>query len=146
MKPMHAAMRGVAAVEFAIAAPLLLILLAGLIEVGYRVFESMQVQNAAEAGALYVAIHGWDSAGISAAVVNATGISGVTATPAPTQFCGCPAAGAIAATNCASTCSGGAAAGGYVQVNASLAHQTIMPFPGLTLPATLTGYAIVRVN
>jgi Flp pilus assembly protein TadG len=139
-------MQGVAALEFAIAAPVLLIMLTGMVELGYRMFESMQVQNAAEAGALYVARHGWDSAGISAAVVNATGISGLTATPAPSKFCGCPAAGAIAIAACASICSGGAAAGSYVQINASLVHQTILPYAGTALPATLTGSAIVRVN
>jgi Flp pilus assembly protein TadG len=139
-------MRGVAALEFAFIAPVLLLLLAGLVEIGYRMFESMQVQNSAEAGALYVSLHGWNSAAISAAVVNATGTSGMTATPAPTQFCGCPAAGAITPTSCGSTCSGGAAAGAYVKVNASLVHQAILPYSGLTLPTTLTGSAIVRLN
>jgi predicted dehydrogenase len=36
--------------------------------------------------------------------------------------------------------------GQYVQVNAALPHETILSYPGLPLPATLTGQAIVRVN
>ncbi len=139
-------MGGAAALEFALAAPFLLLLLVCLVELGDGVFEAMQVQNAAEAGALYVAKHGWSSAGISAAVINATGINGVTATPAPFPFCGCPAAGGIATKNCTSRCSDGTAPGSYVQINAALAHQTILTYPGLSVPMTLTGTSIVRVN
>jgi hypothetical protein len=79
-------------------------------------------------------------------MVNSTGLSGVTASPAPSEFCGCPAANAIAASACAQTCASEAAAGTYVRINASLAHQTILAFPGMVSPTTLTGLAIVRVN
>jgi Flp pilus assembly protein TadG len=140
------AMRGTAALEFALFAPLLLIMLVYVVELGDGVYEAMQVQNAAEAGALYVAKYGWNSAGISAAVVNSTGLSGLTASPAPSEFCGCPAANAIASSVCAQTCASGATAGTYVKINASLTHQTILALPGMVSPTTLTGIAIVRVN
>jgi len=89
--------------------------------------------NSAEAGALFAAKHGWNSAGISAAVVNATGVSGVTASPAPSEFCGCPVATGITATACTTACANGNAAGTYVQINAMLAHQTILTYPGWCL-------------
>jgi len=117
-----------------------------IVELGEGVYEAMQVQNAAEAGALYAAKYGWNPAGISAAVVNSTGLSGVTASPAPSEFCGCPAANAIAASACAQACAGRAIAGTYVRINASLTHQTILAYPGMVSPTTLTGVAIVRVN
>jgi Flp pilus assembly protein TadG len=78
------------AIEFALIVPVLLMLLVGVVEVGHGVYQAMQVMDAAEAGGLYVAKHGWNSAAITAAVVNATGESGMTASPAPSQFCGCP--------------------------------------------------------
>ena len=81
---------GTVAIEFALIVPVLLMLLVGVVEVGHGVYQAMQVMDAAEAGGLYVAKHGWNSAAISAAVVNATGESGMTASPAPSQFCGCP--------------------------------------------------------
>jgi len=137
---------GTAALEFALFAPLLLIMLVFAVELGDGVFEAMQVQNAAEAGALYVAKHGWDSAGISAAVENSSGASGMTASPAPSVFCGCPVAGAITANACAQACPDGSAASSYVQINATLAHQTILTYPGMVSPTTVTGRAIVRVN
>ncbi len=138
---------GTAAIEFALASPFFLVFLLGLIELGFGAYQAMQAQNAAEAGALYAAKYGYSSAGISAAVVNALGSgSGVTASPAPVQFCGCPGAAGVTATSCSSTCASGDPPGQYVQVNAALPHQTILSFPGLPLPATLTGQSIVRVN
>ena len=139
-------MRGTAALEFGLFAPLLLIMLVYLVELGDGVFQAMQVQNAAEAGALYAAKYGWNSAGISAAVVNSSGLSGLTASPAPSEFCGCPAANAIAASACAQTCASGATPGTYVMINAAFTHQTILAYPGMVSPTTLTGVAIVRVH
>jgi Flp pilus assembly protein TadG len=140
------ARNGVAAIEFALAAPVFLVLLTGLVELGFGLYQAMEVQDAAEAGALYAAKHGWDPAGISDAVVSATGVAGVTASPAPSTFCGCPDAAGIATTLCTATCVGGAPPGQYVQVNAAVPHQTILPYPALPLPATMTGRATVRLN
>ncbi len=143
------ALRGVAAIEFALLSPLFVILLSGIVELGMAGYQAMQVQAAVEAGALYAAQNGANNlAAIGQAVINATGTSGITATPAPTSFCGCPgAAGVISqGSNCTAVCSDGTAPGQYVQVGASLAHQTLMPFLQLPLPATLTAQSIVRVQ
>jgi len=139
-------MAGTAALEFALVAPVLLIMLVFVVELGDGAFEAMQTQNAAEAGALYVAKHGWNVAGISAAVVNATGVTGITASPSPSEFCGCPTAGGITATACTQTCPDGSVVSTYVQINAALAHQTLLTYPGMVSPTALTGHAVVRVN
>jgi hypothetical protein len=124
-------------------------MLGGIVEIGMAGYQAMQVQASVEAGALYAAQNGASNlAAIGQAVVNATGTSGITATPAPTSFCGCPAAGGVASqgSNCTTACSDGTAPGQYVQVNASIAHQTIMPYLQLPLPATLTARSTVRVQ
>ncbi len=138
--------RGSASIEFAIIVPVLLIMLAGLVEIGFAAREAMQVQDAAEAGAGYAMKYGWDSAGISAAVVNATGATGVTASPAPVQFCGCPSASGITTVLCTATCAGGTTPGTYVKVSASIAHVAILSNLGLPIPATLVGHATVRLQ
>jgi Flp pilus assembly protein TadG len=138
--------RGTAAIEFALIIPFLLIILVGLTEVGLFAYQGMQVQNAVEAGAIYVAKKGWNAAGISSAVMNASGTEGITASPAPTQFCGCPSAAGIVAATCGVTCASGGTTGTYVKINATLAHETILTYPGLTVPTSLSAQVIVRIN
>jgi Flp pilus assembly protein TadG len=139
--------RATAAIEFALLAPMLLILLAGMVEVGTAVYQGLEVQAAASAGGRYATQHGWGNINaISQAVVNATSLSGVTASPAPQVFCGCPTTTGITSSACSTTCTGGTAPGYYVQVNAAVAHTTILPFLGLPLPAVITGQSTVRVQ
>jgi Flp pilus assembly protein TadG len=147
---------GTAAIEFALFVPVFLILLTGTIELGRAVYEAMQVNNAVEAGMLYVAKTGaFDSAAIATAVVNAGAVYpvAVTATPAPTQFCGCPAAADISVVNegaCAvplATCADGVTkAGQYARINATLPHLTILPESAFPIPANFTAQAIVRIK
>jgi Flp pilus assembly protein TadG len=137
---------GVAAIEFALLAPLLLLMLVALVEIGLTCYQAMQVQSAAEAGALYAAKYGWDAAGIQAAVVNATAATGLTATPAPLTYCGCPQATGITTASCGSTCTGGSAPGQYVEVHASVTHLMILPYPGIPSPLVLQGTSIQRLN
>ena len=137
---------GSAAIEFGLIAPLLLVMLIGVVELGFAVHQAMQVQDAAEAGALYAGKYGWNQAGIANAVVTATGAQTITAQPAPALFCGCPGAGGITAIVCDATCPGGTAPGRYVRVSASIPHVAILVGLGVPIPATLTGRAVVRVQ
>ena len=140
---------GTAAIEFGLFSPLLLILLAAIVEIGLATYQEMQLQAAVEAGALYAAKHGASNlTAIGQAVVNSTATSGITASPAPTTFCGCPTAAGIVSqgTNCTTVCASGSAPGHYVTVNAAVTHQTIMPYLSLPLPATLTASITVRVQ
>jgi Flp pilus assembly protein TadG len=145
-KKLRRAEAGTAALEFGLAAPLLLIMLMGLVELGSTMYQTMQVYNAVEAGALYAAKNGYDAAAISTAVVNATGTPGISATPAPVEFCGCPDSGGIVETACNATCNDGKPAGQYVRISAALTRVTILPYPALGLPETLTAQSVVRLN
>ena len=144
---------GTAAIEFGLLIPILLVLLAIVAELGLAMYESMQVNNAVEAGALYVAKTG-NVSGITAAVANATATPGITVTPAPVVFCGCPNAGGVSnKTVCdppPPPCADGNPAGQYVQVNAEIVHQTFLPnllsYLGLSLPTTFKAQSIVRLH
>jgi Flp pilus assembly protein TadG len=138
--------KGSAAIEFGIIAPVLVILLVGVIELGFAVHQAMQVQDAAEAGALYAGKYGWDPAAISNAVVNATGAENITASPAPVQFCGCPDASGIATVACDQTCPSGDPVEVYARVSASRPHTAILTFLNLPIPDTLSGHATVRLQ
>jgi Flp pilus assembly protein TadG len=92
---------GAAMVEFTILAPILLAMAIYTMDYGLLVFNQMDVQNAAQAGAQYaVATNTYNSGAISTAVTSATTFTAVTA--ASSQFCGCPAATSI--TYCAASC------------------------------------------
>ncbi|HWK95894.1 MAG TPA: TadE/TadG family type IV pilus assembly protein [Pseudolabrys sp.] len=138
---------GTAAIEFGLTIPLLLILLMGVVELTFAIYEAMQVYDAVEAGALYAAQNGWSSSGISTAVTSATSATGLTATPAPSQFWGCPSESGITTVASSSVkCSGNTNPGQYVQVNATLNHSTILPYPALSLPTSFTATSTIRIN
>ena len=137
---------GSVAIELGLLIPLLAIFVTGVVELGFGLYQAARVYDASEAGMLYAAKYGWNATGISAAVVNATSAPGIAATPSPSQFCGCPGTTAVATVICSSTCANGSVPSQYIQINASLTRQSIVSFPGLGLPSTLTAQAILRVN
>ena len=141
---------GTAAIELALLSPLLVIMLTGLIEIGMGAFESMQVQAAAEAGALYAVNNGTtDLEKIRLAVTSATGTLGITA-PVPVVFCGCPVATGVTGqgSDCATLCADGRPPGKYVQVNALISRTELLslPYLSLPLPASFTGKSVVRTQ
>ncbi len=138
--------RGNAAIEFALASPILLGLLTPVADLGIAFTQQIQVQQAAQAGAQYALLHGFSSSAISNAVTAATNLPGVSAAPAPTQSCGCPTGTTIAAATCASTCTNGETAGTYVFVNAQSSYNPVLPYSVLPSGTTLTAQATVRVQ
>ena len=138
--------QGSAGIELALTATMLLLVLTALFDLGLTAYEWMQVQAAAEAGAQWAQQNGWNSAKISSAVLSGTGDSQITANPAPAEICGCSTGGTFSQISCSSKCSGNVTPGTYVQVSAQLQHQTILVYPALPNPLTLTATAIVRIQ
>ncbi len=139
--------QGVSAIEFAVVGGTLSLLLLGILDFGRAYWEKVQVGDAAQAGADYAQRNGYSSTAIQSAVTNATALSGVQASPAPSQFCGCPnASSGVTSSSCTATCSDGTTAGTYVTVNANVSYSTIFAWPGLTNPMTLASSVTVRIN
>jgi Flp pilus assembly protein TadG len=137
---------GNAAIEFVLIAPLLISALVAVTDLGIALYERMEIRNAAQAGAQYAIAKGWDSGAIENAVAGASTLSGISATPAPTQSCGCVSGTAIVAAACGSLCPGGVAAGTYVTVNAQAQYATLFSYPGLANPLTLSAQSMVRIQ
>lgn len=124
---------GLAMVEFAIVAPVMILLLVGLVEFGRFAYFSIIVGNAARAGAQYGAqnlVVANDAAGMeNAALADGQNISGLTAVA--THLCQC-------ADGTASSCLGSDCPGShriaYVQVTATGTFSSLFRYPGL--PAT----------
>jgi Flp pilus assembly protein TadG len=138
------ALAGTAALEFGLAIPFLAILVTGIVEIGFSMYQAMQVTYAAEAGLAYAAKNGWDSTGITNAAVNSTGLSGMSVTP--TQFCGCPSTTALTNATCSTTCSSGNEAGQYIKISVTLTRKSIIGTTGFGLPSTVGAQAILRQN
>lgn len=134
--------RGVAALEFAFIAPLLLALLIAGVELGLAIRSKLMVQEAAAAGAQY-AIQGFNATAIATAVQSVNSAAGVQASPTPAEFYACPATAGLTRTTSSATCADGAAARHYVDVWARISRPTVMG-SSFGLPATLTAHAIAR--
>jgi Flp pilus assembly protein TadG len=140
---------GTAAVEFALAAPVLLGLLVPVADLGIAYAEKNQVEQAAQAGAQYAAFHPWNTnspTDIANAVRAASTLPAVAATPAPIQLCGCPNGTAVTAASCTSTCSTGESAGYYVVVNAEMPYTPKLPYSVLGNSVTLTAQSTIRIR
>ena len=138
--------RGVAAIEFAIIAPVFVLMLVCTVDMGMGFYRKMQVQNAAQAGAQYAAVSGFLASSISSAVVNATPFAGITASPAPSQFCGCASNSGVTNVACGSACPGGSSPGTYVTVSAQGTYTTLFAYPGIAGSFTFLAQPTVRIQ
>jgi Flp pilus assembly protein TadG len=139
--------RGVAAVEFALLAPVVTTLLIGLVDFGQVIYQSMEVQVAAHAGADYAMLNGWNSSGVTSAVTGATSMT-INASPAPALVSACVVNGVITTTTDA-TCPTGSSQttpGTYVEVYSQATFTPLIPWSIFGLPTSLAAQAMVRVG
>jgi Flp pilus assembly protein TadG len=116
-------------VEFALALPILFLLIVGLLDLGrFGVEKSAMLQGARE-GVQYGMLAYADSTNINTTAKNATGLTGVTATNS--IFCECSGANGTAVA-CTTTCSSGATLKRYITVTTS------RPFTSVINRATLS--------
>jgi len=148
-KAFRAEIGGAAAIEFAIVGAFLCLLVVGIGDLGLGFYSDIQVQNAAQAGAQYATVHSFDSTAISAAVTSATSVPGISAVPAPVQFCGCVDATSktVTSATCGTTCaSDGMNAGTYVTASAQRDYSTLINYPGFAASYHQTASSTVRVK
>jgi Flp pilus assembly protein TadG len=148
------AIAGVAAIELAVVSPLMVTGVMGAGELGISIFRQTQVSFAAQAGADWALAHGFIATGtqsISSAITNATTYEpAITATPAPSQFCGCPTTAGVTNAGgtppCSAKCTGGITAGTYVTASSQALLTPIIPNPWQTDTVTLAASATVRIK
>jgi Flp pilus assembly protein TadG len=99
-------------IEFALALPVLALLMVGLFDLGSFSLQKSAMLQGARAGAQYGIIAYSEGTNINTTAQTATGLSGVTATN--TVFCECVSGTAV---SCSTTCSSGQTFKRYVTVN-----------------------------
>jgi Flp pilus assembly protein TadG len=137
---------GIAGVELALATPMLALLMTGGFDFGRAIYEQHRLAAAAEAGVQY-------ATALSANLTNSTGIvaaaradandtaSSLTVT---TNQCTCP--GGTPQCSTATTCTGSTVSGTYVQVAVSESITTLVSYPFISSPMTISGVAMMRVQ
>lgn len=137
--------RGAAAVEFALLAPIVIAALAGLANYGMAMFEKMELESAARAGAQIAITARASTSVIQNAVVNATNLSITTSDVTLTESCWC--ADISASATCGSTCTDGDPAQYFMTVSVSKTFDYMFGIDYLIgANTTLTGSVKVRTQ
>ena len=133
--------RGSAAIELVMVAPVLMIMIIGLVDFGRNLYGAASLENAARTGIQYAQIYPGDGAGLVTTVRSAGGVA-ADADVAWEAYCVCPNGTRI---NCSLLC-GADKPLWLISVAVSQPYQTIIPYPSLILPATINGSAVLRVR
>jgi Flp pilus assembly protein TadG len=155
--------RGQSLVEVALLTPLLLAVLTGTIEMGRYAYMSILVGNAARAGAAYgaqslplsVDVTGIQTAANNDFQNNGPGTASLTISgggPGGSYTsCGCDSGGTVTSANCSTNVNpnAGICASGHwvvmVSVKAAGSFNSLIKYPGITNPITVTQTATMRV-
>jgi Flp pilus assembly protein TadG len=142
--------RGQAMVELAIALPILLLLTLGVIELGRAAYFSIEVSEAARAGAQYGTQSLADAANtgnITQAALNSVPdiSSGSMTVTSVNQSCECPGTGAVTGGDCTGVlgCSYPLV---YLTVTTSYTLNTLFQYPGLPASFSLNGSSTMPVQ
>lgn len=155
--------RAVAVIEFAVVMPILVFLLLPLVDLGMGFYVKTQVMTAAQAGAQYAFVHGWNGTNgtsqtsILAAISSATSLSGLQASPAPVLACGCAdgttityssPGGSFSPDNCLAmtACASSQKPGAYVTVNTQAAYTPLFTYLIFSGSTTLSATSTVRIE
>lgn len=161
--------RGVAALEFAVASPLLIMMLGGAADLGLAQYSRAMLANGVAAGAEYAYLIGSGAspanvgttvtqANITSVVQNASGLpnatSSVTVTfssispgvPGPGWYCLTGTGPTVTPSSQGTTCTDGSAAGYYVSLKASYTVNGLMNGFMAALTQTVSEQATVKVQ
>jgi len=135
--------RGIALVEYALATPLLLMLLAAALDYGMSLRTAAEVSAAAEAGAVFGSSSTTNSSntgGMQAAATNsAPNLTGMTVTAV--RSCQCPGGAPV---SCTGTCTGKMLI--YVQVTAQATTSAIFSYSSLGFSGLTSAQVKMRVQ
>jgi Flp pilus assembly protein TadG len=148
-KRLAAGRRGSAAIEFAIACPVMLTMFGGLVDFGLAYWDKGMLANAVAQGAYYAYLTGPSVSGatIQTMVQKASKLSGVSATvTGPACYCISGSPLALAAASCNSTCGDTTTAGSFVQISATYTYSSILPLYSKLNNPTLTETTTVRLK
>ena len=141
--------RGAALVELAVVIPLLVLILVGTVDFARVFYTTMELTNAARAGAQYGGTKLSNSANSAAiqsyAISAAPDIAPVTASASSVCWCATDA-GAFSGVGCGSSCPSGQHLVVSVTVTATQQFNTVTLFPGIPHTLSLSRVATMRAR
>jgi Flp pilus assembly protein TadG len=135
--------RGVSAIEFALAAPMLVIATIALADFGLAVNEKMRLVSAARAGTQAGLSNAGSVSAMQTAVLAATGLNPSAVTVNATTYCGCADGSTV---SCSSTCKDGSTLRSYVAVSVTETYSLLLNYPGFANPLTLSASSSLRTG
>lgn len=137
---------GVAALEFALIAPMLAFLMTGGFDFGRAIYEQHRLSSAARAGVQYAIQSSttWTNSSSIIAAARADAGDASNSLTVTAGECTCP----TGTSRCAATsaCTGSTLAGTYVKVAVSESYTTLLHYPFVSSPLSLSGQAMIRVQ
>lgn len=150
MSPHRPAFRaGVASVEFALATPLLLLLLAAVADLGFALVDMIQLTEGLSNAARYAELEqGAATATTLQAIVRDTARLSTATANVSSASCFCPSGtpATLTAEDCDTTCDNGAAAGTYQTISANYAYSPLLPGYNLLANSTLSASVTVQLK
>ncbi len=136
---------GLAAIELAFVAPMLILLMTGGWDLGNVVYQAERLANAARAGTQFGLATGNNAnyTGMVQAARNDANDPNNALTVNATQVCACPGGTPTAAT-CGAVCSSGDSQLVYVQVTVKENYSTMFTYPFVSNPVSLTSVVMLR--
>jgi hypothetical protein len=134
---------GSVAVSTALIAPLLIMMVSGVVDLGRATYDVTSLVGAVRAGGEYALRFPTDKDGIILAVKEASNLKGVTI-PVPVVRCECP--NGVYAVCASSSCGSGVTQRQFIEVSASVTFSKIMPSSSIVVPSNLLAKAVMRTQ
>ena len=136
---------GSVATEFALLAPMILLITAGTADFGMLATKSAALAGATRIGAEYARLYPADTAGIQNSMQNSTSFIPALSFPASFPYsCECDDRTPIACTESCATVGRPGPNRVFITINASQAFTPLVPWPGI--PASLTAETEIRLQ
>jgi Flp pilus assembly protein TadG len=130
-RDLWSAEEGLGAIEFGFVAPVLAVIMLGILDFGMAYWQQMAIANAADAGTQWAMTNTYNADNITSVVQAATNLSLPAGNVSSSTQCGCATSSGVNFVSCTTSCPDSSTPKTYVVVNARICYKPIFAWPGL---------------
>jgi len=149
LKKLYSCNEGVAAVEFALIVPVLILIVMGVIDYGTFINNKIKIQNLSRTAAEYV-VQGGDPTNVEVNIIDTSKFyidsqnAGTSLNVTTNNFCECAGGSEV---SCGTTCSAqGDYLRNYFEVTIDATYSPMFVYPGILDSIKITGYSHIQYN